>query len=159
MTIMSASNLKDILKDEIRCTNELLELLYKEREALTGKDPDIVRQVAVDKQQTAGQLEFLSRQRAELLSRLGFGIGLEALDRAIDAQTQDTGLATLRNKLLVILEQCKKQNQINGSILDGSQRGIRKALDILRGQTGSSETYTKSGNTTHGSQSCALTKA
>lgn len=156
---MPVAHLKEILRDELRCSNELLELLYKEREALTGKDPDIVRQVAVDKQQTAGQLEFLSAQRTEMLSKLGYGNGLEALNNAINHQSNDTSLSTLRDKLLVVLEQCKKQNQINGSILDGSQRGIRKALDILRGQTGSSETYTKTGITSHCSQSATLTKA
>jgi flagellar biosynthesis/type III secretory pathway chaperone len=155
---MTQSAIKDLLKDEVRCSDELLELLYKEREALTGNDPDIVRQIATDKQETARQLEYFSRQRNEALARQGFGVDTDALDNAIEA-SQDTGLKALRDKLLVVLEQCKKQNQINGSILDGSQRGIRKALDILRGQTGSTETYNKVGIRTHQTQTSTLTKA
>jgi len=151
--------LKQIMKDELRCSDELLEILYKEREALTGKDPDVVRQIAADKQEAAAQLETYSRMRNEHLLNHGFDDEHDALDKVIVAYPEAASLTTVRNKLQVILEQCKKQNQINGSILDGSQRGIRQALNILRGQTAPTEVYTKSGTTSHQAQTSTLTKA
>lgn len=152
-------SLRQILKDELRYSNELLEILYKEREALTDKDPDIVRQIAADKQQIAIQLEFCAQQRDEYMRRNGYQDAPASLTKVINLHPEATALRSIRSKLQVVLEQCKKQNQINGSILDGSQRGIQQALNILRGQTPPTEVYNKSGVRSQQPQRSTLTKA
>jgi len=73
-----------------------------------------------------------------------------------DEEAQD--LIALWDQLLDTAEQCREQNQANGSLVETHRRHVQRALDLLRG-TEATPTYGPSGETRDNNDSHSLAKA
>ena len=139
--------LKEALHSEVEFAQQLLAVLHQERAALSGHDAAAMESVVADKQQVADQLEKQSHARDHLLHAGGHGPGPQGLQSFIASAEphMQRELSSLWQDLAQLLKQCREENQINGGVIEGSQRSIREALAILRGDPQTNETYGKAG--------------
>lgn len=142
-------SLLEILQREVESGTQLLQVLHREHAALTANTPDILEHAARDKLHCLKQVEAIAAERTELLRAAG------VIARAQDAAAYlsaapDTRLAMRWQQGQRILVECRRQNQINGSVIELSRRHTLRALSLLRGQAHDQPVYSASGET------CAL---
>ena len=148
-----------LLRDESERTAQLLDLLRQEYQALQSSSPESLEQLTVQKQHTIKALDgcvaahnrFLLQQELTP-DRQGTAAFLACLPPASRISVQWIAFEAT-------LEDCRKQNEINGSILAHSQRQIRYALDLLRGVTAGQKTYGPLGESRSNHLSNTLGKA
>ena len=138
-----------ILTEETEAANQLLSVLLEEREALTRRDLEEIREIAERKQSLIETLEELSARQNSFLKEGGIDPG----NTALEASLRDMGLQAVAdqwNTLRIVLKDCQKENQINGGIIEISRRFAQQVLDTLRGVTAEGRLYGPSGETQPG---------
>ena len=166
MATISADNqrnkLVQLLQQEVECTRNLMQSLQIENEALSQHQTSTLEEVIQDKQESIKQLELISHRRVSLLK------SLSTQDAANDSyfdrgdypvNKNDTQLVSLWKELMLLAEQCQKQNRINGSIVELGYQQSTYALDILRGTPNKSDVYDNTGQTTKDNPSNPITRA
>ncbi len=138
--------LSAVLAEETEAAHGLLSVLRREREALSLRALDEIREMAERKQSFIERLEDLASRQNDLLRR----IGVDPRDTELPACLRSMGLqpvaeqwTTLRN----VLKDCQKENQVNGGIIEMSRRFAQQVLDTLRGAASESRLYGPSGDT------------
>lgn len=139
--------LQAILNGELQCTEQLLACLDVERNALAGRDTEILERTTAEKLQLSRQLEELDRQRAGVVNAMGFGNDTEALHACFNSLPQASVFNRLWRQILANLETCRTGNLTNGGILEASRQHVEQALGILRGQTAAPALYSQAGDT------------
>ena len=128
-----------ISEQDIARARELLAILQREHTALLGGDLEALDQAVRAKRAAAGHFEQLVRAAAA---------GGPGHDRTYDARLAD--LAT----------ECRRQNEINGGIVESGLRHVRSVIGLLRGRPGDPGLYTRQGeNTASDGSSRPLAKA
>jgi flagellar biosynthesis/type III secretory pathway chaperone len=111
--------LADVLNEQIRCAEAMLQALAREHEALVASDADLLGSAGADKAQLVDTLENLEIERRNL-SLVG------------DGETQARGLPQWQ-ALLGLISACKDQNQRNGALVKARSEQVQIALQALRG--------------------------
>ncbi|MDX1334947.1 MAG: flagellar protein FlgN [Gammaproteobacteria bacterium] len=137
---MSFSELHTLLQQQVDSARELTSLLEREREALEGKDPEQITEVVTEKQALLSQLSQIEMNRERLLHSLGIDNTPEALDLFIQENDENAKLATVRDELRSVLDNCFQLNRVNGGIAELSYHYLAHSLAILRGGEGENET-------------------
>ena len=146
---MANADLSLVLQDIAEHLSQLRHTLESEYAALTENNLEHIVQLANDKNRLFEFLEDLEKERHELLLAAGLDFdsnGIMAYLQRNKAQTKDDSTAVWR-QIETLTKQCRKQNQINGIILEKNRRRTEKALAILKGQIPQAGTYTASGET------------
>ncbi len=138
--------LQMVLAAEAACSGELLACLATEREALVNRDMPRVEATTAQKLQLSQQLEELERQRAALVTGLGFGPGGDDLRDCYSRLPQAEDCQRLWQLILDNLRACRHGNLTNGGILEASRQHVEQALAILRGQTDAPGLYSPDGD-------------
>lgn len=138
------SPLLEILQREIENGTQLLHVLHREHAALTSNAPDILEQAAQDKLHCLKQVEASAAALAEALRTAG--VAARAAADYLRAHP-DTRLGVCWQQGQRILVECRRQNQINGSVIELSRRNTLRALALLRGQSPEQPIYSASGET------------
>ena len=146
-----SQKLSQLLIKETALANDLLELMLKEKVLLEESQADKLNEITGHKATCLDQIEFVSRNRAQML--LGLSSKASTVDRMKDFISKQASQiqVILNNKidaLEVALEECRHQNSVNGMIISMSQRNVQRNLNIIKGIDKNSMTYTQSGNTT-----------
>jgi flagellar biosynthesis/type III secretory pathway chaperone len=114
---------------DIARTEELLAILRREHEALRAGNVE--------------QLEELVRAKRAAVSHFEQLTATSAL--------QDTGSpadAARRTRLAALAAECRRQNDINGGMVEAGLRHVRGVLGVLRGQGPDTGVYTRHGDST-----------
>lgn len=158
---MPIPELSLILRDITKQLTQLAHTLESEHAALVDNDLDAIIQAANDKNHLFELLEDLEKERHALL----LAAGLDFDSNGIMAYLQ-RGTSQIRNETAAIWQQvgtltheCRRQNQVNGIILEKNRRRTEKALAILKGQTPQVATYTANGETCQNQARHSLAKA
>jgi flagella synthesis protein FlgN len=122
-----SQRLSDVLGEQIRCAEAMLEALNREREALTSGDPTALGAATDAKAKLVDALEELESQRRKITPA--------------DEVPHDAEGERLRD----VIARCKEQNQRNGTLLKARAESVRIALKVLRGSE--PELYSADGRT------------
>jgi flagellar biosynthesis/type III secretory pathway chaperone len=151
--------LSQLLEKELDATQRMLEILKQEHQALIEKDADKITHSSEEKLAQLKALEALFSQRDHYLSSLGVDTKKSGLASLLQPLPADRPLARQWQQLLQLAEALQRQNDINGSIVNLSQRHISMALDILTGQASGTPTYGPSGKASSNKSSGRVAKA
>lgn len=119
--------LTQVLSEQIRCAEAMLEALSRESEALTAGDQSALGAATDAKAKLVDALEELESQRRKLTP--------------LDDVPNDPEWQHLRD----VIARCKEQNQRNGTLLKARAENVRIALKVLRGSE--PELYSADGRT------------
>lgn len=158
---MAIADLPLLLRDIAEHLTQLGQTLENEYTALAENDLDRIVQAAHDKNRLFEFLEDLEKERHALLLSAGLDFDSSGIMAYLQRDTSQTKheAAAIWQQIGALTQQCRKQNQINGIILEKNRRRTEKALAILKGQTPQTTTYTASGETCHTQSRHTLAKA
>lgn len=104
------------------CADALLGILRREHAALLAGETETIEQIAAEKHQAVTTLETLSQT-----------LQLDALD------------STSREHFLALTAECRRQNDINGSMVAASLRHLQQFIALLHGHNPQSGMYQRAG--------------
>jgi len=132
--------LTQYLHQEIDATEEMLQALQVEADALSQHRADRLDQAVQIKQEKTLLLAQAGKKREQLMEQLSGDekerqrlSGKPVTTPKRDPFKQDRVLHVLWGKLLTLAEQCQQQNRINGALVEHCYQQSRYALDILQG--------------------------
>ena len=128
--------LKSLLQQESSTLEDLYAVLMKELVALKERDTESVTLLSQEKNTLLNELQKLDKERQLCL-------------QSTSSQTGNTGfidgINQLTNEIEACLNKCKKQNSINGGIIEMSKLFNEKMLDIICGNADKETTYGSTG--------------
>lgn len=125
-----------VTEEHLTRTRALLNILQREHAALLAGDLEQIEAIVQAKQAAIAQLEALTREVAHAMS------GGEQ-----------------RHQLEALAIECRRQNEINGGMVEASLRHTQRMLSILRGQNLENDLYSRAGNALPGNHARPLAKA
>lgn len=149
----------DLLQLELTQADQLQQILEREFQALSDKDPDLIHEVSRNKLAQMRQLEQIMEQRGRFLDTLGVKQAKEGVDFLIRDLPEGHPLSTIWQRLLEAGSRLQRQNEINGNLVAQAQRHTKKALDILCGRLDLPSTYGPEGEARTGITPNSLAKA
>ena len=149
-----------LLTDQLKETQTLLDLLNQEYDVLKQRQTDNLEAISQQKQLAIDALEQLNQQWQTVLRDNNIKIDItlitQALRHADDQSAQ--GLLPLWESLGKLAKECQRQNQINGAVLLLRQQVTQQTLNLLRGQSNEG-TYDTKGQRKPGGEGHSLAKA
>ena len=146
--------LVEVINDEVRIFNELLETLQHEQAALVADDLEAIETAATKKQVAVMAGRELEARRTVLVSELSGALNvspqkadLACLIDALDGGEEGEELARMREVMLELNGKIRDTNENNAFLIRQSMRYTDRCLDILTGQPVSQRTYGKFGRT------------
>lgn len=156
----AAAQFNRLFNDQRQAAQGLLDLLLQEYGLLNGNDAAGLEPVSELKQQALTALGALTLELDTLLQTLGCTAdraGIDACLRQTDADGRHD-LAVRWHALTQLLQQCQRQNTINGIVIELRHRSVQQVLGALTGQT-ATQTYDPRGLARTNPHSYTLAKA
>lgn len=144
--------LSQLLTQETLLATSLLDLMLQEQKAMEESSYETLHSLTTKKANCLDQIEEISRLRTQLLLGLSTApTTVLRMNEYINKQepSQRRALKSLVDKLELSLEDCRRQNSVNGMIISMSQRNVQRNLNIIKGADQVSMTYTDKGQTTN----------
>ena len=123
-----------------RMHKSLLELAYKKTEIIKTGDHEALNKMLKDEQAHVAAIDQLEQQRqmqvAEYLGAKGFAHSdkptVADVIEATKNEAEKEKLADIRNRLLVLIDDLRKQNDLNQKLVFQSLQFVNLTLDALR---------------------------
>lgn len=115
-------------------------VLLREREALSGRDPDRLTAVVHEKVSELQALEPSIKARDRLLAVAGLPRGVDGGGQLV-SQVNDMALAEDWSRLVELAGRVTALNDQNAQLANQGQRATRAALGILTGRPNRDDTY------------------
>jgi len=143
------------IESSLKGLSELVEVLRKEQEALTGTDPEILERYVARKLALLKELDHSVKAREQILAQAGSGSGLAGSEQFIREHFKPGEILDKWNQLQALSKAADQLNTDNAKLAFAGEHTTRQALNILTGRTQEPGTYTKrryssSGNGTSG---------
>ena len=151
------SRLADVLGRSVFLALGLKESLQDERSALQSEDLQALTEALDNKTRCVAELKELEKTRAELASGMGYRAGPGQMDQLTREMAKDVTITGRWEHLLDIARECNDLNMRNGAIVQLRKRQAEAGLAVLRGESPTSETYSRQGAEApgHGKRSLA----
>lgn len=140
--------LRTILRKESTALSDLYGLLMKELVALKERDADLIGELSKEKNTLLNQLSEFDKER-QLCSN-------DEIEKESSNYSND--IEKLSSEIQVCLDKCKKQNDINGGIIEMSRLFNEKMLDIICGNFDKQMTYGETGKNDKGNNQHSLAR-
>lgn len=127
--------LTSLLQLESTTLNELHAVLTREHIALKERNSESITLLSEEKNTLLNNLEKLDQERQFFLQN----------DMQNNTQPVSNEISQLNSEIELCLDKCKKQNNINGSIIEMSKLFNEKMLDIICGNPDRKTTYGATG--------------
>lgn len=127
--------LRSVLQMESTAFDELHAILMREHLALKERNSESITLLSEEKNTILNKLEKLDRERQLCLQN----------DMQNHTQPVSNEISQLNSEIELCLDKCKKQNNINGSIIEMSKLFNEKMLDIICGNPDKKTTYGATG--------------
>ena len=137
--------LEAVLEQQAHCSTELLQCLEAERKALAERDTDALEKISQDKSNHTRVLEELETRRRQLVCDLDCGTDADGMQRCLEKFGEGTRLASLWNRVIRNIAECRDNNIANGAVLEIGRQHVEQALAILRGNTAEPAVYDAQG--------------
>lgn len=128
---------KNLLEQEAGLLQELNDLLLEETDALKARNIELLNGLVSGKNTILEKLGVLDKQRQLYIETEK---PKSIYDEGFEAQVME-----INTNIQELLDQCKHQNKLNGSIIEISQMFNSKILDIVLGHSGENNTYSAEG--------------
>lgn len=140
---------------------QLTDWLKKEYQALEQQDHTAINDYAEQKDIVVRRLEQRSQLRSTVLERHGFYPKKRKWLTTIETLNQHTrsDLLSMWLNLEEQLKTCQRALQLNEKIITGLKQNVDRFMNIIRGQTSTTQTYNASGKTENFLSRKALTQA
>jgi flagellar biosynthesis/type III secretory pathway chaperone len=122
-----APRLREVLRAEINTLSDLLDALARERAALTARDTAALEAAVQDKHDLIGRLRDLERERAPWMPLAHFPGPMEP--------RWPTDVQAHWNELIELSLRCRRDNEMNGTLLEACRRRVSEALHLLTGRS------------------------
>lgn len=137
---MSIEKIVSVLTKLERMHKSLLELAYKKTELVKTNNMDGLNQLLKDEQAHVAAIEQLEQQRQTMVTDYLRAKGIALSDIATvadvievaDTPTEKQQLETLRKRLILAIEDLRKQNDLNQQLIFQSLQFVNMTLDLLR---------------------------
>ncbi len=137
----------------------MLDALRNEHAALTERIPAGIEKAVNAKQEHLAKFETCEHARKRWLKQAGVAEENSVIREFLSEQDENAQeLIPLWDQLLDTAQQCRKQNQANGALVEVHRRHVQRALDLLRG-TEETPTYGPGGETRDRNDTHSLAKA
>ena len=133
--ISDQGRFKSLLQKESSILEDLYAVLLQEFSALKERNSEAITLLAKEKDSLLNKLEKLDQERQ---------LFLESNDQASIPNNSDE-INHLKSEIERCLDKCKKQNNINGGIIEVSKLFNEKMIDIISGNTTKENTYGATG--------------
>lgn len=150
--------LQALLRQEVECAGQLMDILRCEFEALKQGDNVNLQQIVAQKRQSINALARLSSERQQWLTAAGYPKTASAIDEYIQQTdvAERNSIEELRRSLRTLAQEAKRLNEINGGVIETSRRYLEHALAILQNRGTEVELYSPTAKTSHGPRSHSL---
>lgn len=136
------------LRSDLASLDTLIGLLMEERQAVIQRDLETLDRVNSSKNASLAKLDQTGIERDALLARMQLGADPDQLQRFLslpETETSEPGIhqtwAALRQRLLEV----RRENEINGKLISRNRQTLTHLVNLLRGQTGPTGVYGRSG--------------
>ena len=133
-------SLTQVINEEIRVFNDLLDILNNEQQAIVEDDIVGIEECVSSQQKVAAKAHELEARRQRIVSELSGNLSLEKdqvnLGRLLEALegSRATELALMREKLIDLNKKIRRVSANNSFLIRQSLRYTERCLDILTGQ-------------------------
>lgn len=136
-------------------------LLAAERVALEAREHQAINDFAEQKAVIVKRMEQRNELRTTLLRRHHLASNAESWKQTINKLDESTSikLMPLWLEIEAQLEDCRQKLMINERIVGGMKQSVDRFMNILRGQTGSGQTYNATGRAENFSSNKPFTSA
>lgn len=151
-----------VLHQQIAEAEKMEGLLIEENQALIKRDASAIEQCTRLKNELGETLARLALEQQQLLNKAGLSLSRTGIDQFIanSPQAEKLRLKDTFQRLHQLLDQCQRQNLINGNIIASNRQAAEMALAILRGQNQRNPTlYNANGQTPAADPGNTLAKA
>ena len=152
------NELKKVLETELQHTESLHQLLVQEKSALVN-DPETLTVLSDKKQVLISQLEKIQHHANAFLQDCGFSPDRQGMESCISWCDTEKNILPVWKRLTDHIKECRKQNHLNGSIMENGMRSIKQALAILHGKVLQQDTYNANGTENNQSIGKTIAKA
>jgi len=154
---MSVQPIISILEKLEKMHRSLLELAHKKTELVKKGDMDGLDSIIKNEQSHVAAIEVLEKQRLQTVTDYLRAKGIALVDFPTVAQVIEAApneeerqkLNSLREALLLVIEELRKQNELNQQLVFQSLKFVNMSLDMMRPQP---EQINYSGNQGNGQQ-------
>ena len=138
-----------LLEQTITELERFVEVIASERSSLISGDIDLLPSISEKKSALAARLANLESQRDSELRLAGFDKGREGVEAWLSSNLTGIGQSTRKTwtKYLELATIAKRENEINGKLINASLQQNQKALATLMGESGDTATYGADGQT------------
>lgn len=120
---------------------QFVELLEREKSALTDGRIDELPAIAADKEKLAANLNELARLRNSHLATLGFAPDRQGMDAWSAQHPEQKDTASAWNRTLSLAAQAKELNRLNGQLIQLRMQYNSQALEILQRKESTLDLY------------------
>ena len=144
-----ANQLQQSLQADQVDVKQLKSLLLAERSVLESDDHQPIEQFAEDKAALVTRIDQRNRQRLQSLQQCNYSTDPADWTSTLESIQSASGVPLLAawQQLAAQLQETRALLQVNEKIVGGMQQSVARFMNILRGQTGASQTYDASGRT------------
>lgn len=154
---MSVEKIVSVLMRLERMHKSLLELAYKKTELIKIGNMEELNQMLKDEQAHVAAIEQLEQQRQNLVTEYLREKGITHSDsptvadviKVAERPEEKEQLETIRNQLILVIDDLRKQNDLNQQLVFQSLQFVNITLDLLRPRP---EQINYSGNEVRGTQ-------
>lgn len=142
--------MEQVLHQQIVAAEKMEGALIEENQALIKRDAAAIEQCTRLKNELSETLATLTLEQQQLLTRAGLSLSRTGIDQFIanSPLSEKQRLKDTFQRLHRLLDQCQRQNLINGNIIAANRQAAEMALAILRGQNQRNPTlYNANGQT------------
>jgi len=148
-----------ILDHESAQAQALLDLLEEEYRLLSRAPGDSLEALLNRKKQQLKQVEQSASAHHQFLRAQGLSADRRGTEAYLEACGDSPSLQAGWQRYLALIQQCQKQNEINGGAVAVNQRQVNQALNLLLGLGDGNKTYGRSGESQPARPSKTLGKA
>lgn len=136
-----------LISADLRCTDDLSDLLQQERTALRDRSVEQLTQLLNQKTDLLAKLEQNSKQRSALLMQERFSVDAEGIHSFFSARQPEQARRFQErwSQLEKQLQRCNFLNEVNAKIAHRSQLTTNHILDILTDTSRHLELYSSRG--------------
>ena len=157
----SASIFLEIIADELNAWKELKKTLSEEFNILLNKELNSLSDITNKKESHCEALEHQNQIREDFLNQLSLNndkSGIDTFLLTLPIANQDK-IRPVWQQIQDTASECKKANEVNGHIIERSQKTTHWLLNLLRGKTLTPKLYGSDGNERNGGETLHLASA
>jgi len=147
MATSKIDQLAALLNTDLQSLDLLDAALQQEHQALEKNTSEALESATREKNALLEQLRERARQKVHLLVDLGYRPDKGAPSAFLEHNGAPARMLELWHRAQSRLEDCQRQNAVNGRIISHMQRRLTRMADILRGNDRSQRLYGAAGQT------------